>query len=84
MTEWTVVLVVIALIGLIATVVPPIVKLNNSITKLTTCFESLTIELKEFKRKNDDSHDKLWNTVNEHDDKINNHDTRITVLEKKG
>ena len=34
MTEWGVAGVIIALVGLLATVVPPIIKLNSSIIKL--------------------------------------------------
>ena len=84
MTEWNVVLVIAALIGLFFTVGKPVVKLNTSITKLTTRFDDFTTELQEFKNKNENSHDKLWDNLHAHDKKINEHDTRITVLEKKG
>jgi hypothetical protein len=41
MTEWQVVLVIIALFGFITAVVTPIVKLNTNITKLTSAVERL-------------------------------------------
>lgn len=81
MTEWNVVLVVIALVGLISTVVPPILRLNSNIVKLTSCFDSLTKELSEYKGKNDRSHDKIWSALGAHTEKLDDHETRLAIIE---
>lgn len=83
MDNWSVFLVIAALVAFLATVVPPIVKLNSSITKLTDCFDSLTKQLAKIEKKNDESHDKMWAEINDHDDTINNHETRIQLIEKE-
>lgn len=47
--EWTVVTVIIALVGLLGGIVTPIIKLNSTITKLTAQVESFIKGLDEFK-----------------------------------
>ena len=83
MTEWGVVGVIIALVGLMATVVPPIVKLNSSIVKLTDSVANIMQGLESFKKRYADhlnelkaEDEKLW-------DGINDHEHRITILETK-
>lgn len=81
--EWTVVTVIIALVGLLGGIVTPIIKLNSTITKLTAQVESFikgldefkaryTSQLKEFKQ----THDDLY-------EKVDDHEHRITKLETK-
>lgn len=82
MTEWTVVTVIIALTGLVLTVVRPVVNLNTSITRLTDAVGTLQENLKEFTVKNADSHDRLWKHIECQDTVISDHETRITVIEK--
>lgn len=71
--EWTVVTVIIALIGLVAAVITPIIKLNTIITKLATLVDGIEKTITKLGEKSD-----------EHDNAINLHETRITVLEKGG
>ena len=63
MTEWGVVLVVISLFGFLVAVITPILKLNQSITKL-----NITL-------------DQTNNIVQSIDEKIDDHEHRLTVLE---
>ena len=73
--EWTVVTVIIALVGLFAILVPPIVKLNTSITRLTVVMENHSKALDNMETKNAEEHKVFCEA-------INNHDKRIYAIEK--
>ena len=82
--EWTVVTVIVVLIGLIAAVAKPIVNLNSTITKLDT---TLDIFLKRYDKDcgdNEKEHTALWDRCDEQGKNIGDLDTRVTVLETKG
>lgn len=70
--EWTVVTVIIALVGLFMTVGKPLLNLNRSITKLEDTIANLQADLAKYESKTDDQENKL-----------NDHETRITVLERR-
>lgn len=74
MTEWTVVGVLIALVGFISAVVAPIVKLNTTIVKLTQIVDSLAGDVSELTKRNSDTHSRIF-------EQLGDHETRITVLE---
>lgn len=84
MSEWAVVGVIIALVGLIATVVSPIVRLNTTITKLNTIVERVEGSLEDLADKNSKGHARIWEHNEEQDKKLNDHETRITVIEGRG
>ena len=81
--EWQVVGVLITLLGLLTAVVTPVVRLNSSITKLNTTMEHITKEVDGLKTDNHDSHKRLWDKNEEQDKALNDHETRITTLERK-
>ena len=88
--EWTTVTVIIALIGLIVTVTTPLIKLNSNITRLNVVLDSIRSELDEQKKalsaqKADsrESHRRLWAHNDEQDNTLNDHETRIRVLEQQ-
>lgn len=68
--EWTIVTVIIALVGLFLAVGKPILGLNSSVTKL-----QLSVDKLESYQKTQDEQIKLHNT------KLEDHEHRITVLE---
>lgn len=76
MTEWGVVLVIVTIVGLVVTVARPIVSLNATIVRLATLIEGLADRLETLTLKNDQTHDKLCG-------RIDNHETRIVILETK-
>lgn len=86
--EWTVVLVITALVGLGAAVIKPIVSLTNSIS---AAVERLEEKLDDLTDRNSKTHDLLFETQREHDGRIDNHDLqladherRITCIEGEG
>ncbi len=84
MTEWGVVGVIIALVGLVVAIVKPIVKLTRAITELTSTAKAMEKEVAALTNANRESHKRLWEHNAKQDETIQDHDTRITVLEKKG
>lgn len=82
MTEWGVFLVIAALVGFLAAVLPPIIKLNTSITKLTVTMDMLNSDMRELTSKNSDSHSRLWAHNEKQDALIADHDKRIHSLEE--
>ena len=81
MTEWQVVGVIIALVGLVGAIVAPLLRLNSAITKLTLTVDRLVRDMDEQHRRSHDAHEKLWDHQNEQDEKLVNHEIRITKLE---
>ena len=84
MTEWGVVGVVIALVGLMATVIKPAISLTQAATKLTVMVGELRRELDEHSSQSRGSHQKLWDKNNKQDEIIQNHEVRIARLEDGG
>lgn len=85
MSEWGVVGVLIAVVGLFFTVGKPVITLNTSITKLTVTVDRLQKDYDDLKKqahsevndlavKNSDSHRRIH-------DKLDDHEQRITDLE---
>lgn len=82
MTEWGVVGVIISLVGLFLTVGKPIIKLTSTISKLDDTCERLDEQFRDFEINNKDGHRRIWKHNEEQDDKINDHEKRITLLEE--
>ena len=70
--EWTVVTVIIALVGLFMTVGKPIITLNGSITHLQDAIDELREDIKVLTKRTDSQEEKLQD-----------HETRISILEEK-
>ena len=90
MNEWTVITVIIALVGLGVTIGGPLLKLNTSITTLTVALGDLrgdvnknTLDIENHKKDSHESHKRLWEHEGKQDKQIANHEGRISVLEKK-
>lgn len=70
--EWTVVTVIIALVGLFMTVGKPVITLNSSITHLQDAIDELRGDIKV-----------LTSRTDSQEEKIQDHETRISILEEK-
>lgn len=70
--EWTVVTVITALVGLFMTVGKPIITLNGSITHLQDAIDELREDIKV-----------LTSRTDSQEEKIQDHETRISILEEK-
>lgn len=83
MTEWGVVTVIVALVGLIATVAAPIIKLTGTINTLSGKVELLLSNLDEFKSRYKETLEELKDTDRRQYNQLNDHEHRITQLEAK-
>jgi Mg2+/Co2+ transporter CorB len=82
MTEWGVFGVLAALLAFILSIIKPIVNLTQSITKLATVVDQLQKDYEEQRRNSEESHKRIWTTVNEHTHQLSDHETRIHDLER--
>jgi len=83
MTEWEIVLALAVLVSLLATIVKPIIILTKSITTLTSAVEGLKEDLEGITANNKESHQRLWDHNDDQDKALQNHEMRITVIEKE-
>lgn len=88
--EWNVVGVIVTLVGLAAAVGGPVLKLNASITRLTTLLQAIEQRLdaletgaKEQRTHAAESHRRIWAHNDEQDATLADHETRLWVLENK-
>lgn len=70
--EWTVVTVIIALVGLFMTVGKPIITLNGSITHLQDAIDELREDIRV-----------LTGRTDSQEEKLQDHEIRISILEEK-
>lgn len=82
LTEWGVVGVIVVLLGIGATIIKPIVSLTRSITELTVTMRDFRQDLDNLTNKNTESHGRLWMHNDEQDEKIQDHETRIQIIER--
>ena len=80
--EWTVVSVIIALVGLFAAVGAPIIRQTRTMTKLDSTMENLSSKLVQLESKNSDAHARIWTHNEKQDEQIHNHEIRIVKLEE--
>ena len=88
--QWEVVGVIVTLVGLAAAVGGPVLKLNGSITRLTTLLQAIEHRLdtleqgaKEQRTHAAESHRRIWTHNDEQDARLEDHEKRITLLEQQ-
>ena len=60
MTEWTIVGVIVTLIGLVTAIIKPLITLNSVITRLTEVVKHMETNLCQLTEKNSLSHGQIW------------------------
>lgn len=75
MEYWDVLVVIIAVVGLFATVLPFFTKLNRTLGELNATVEQMQLVISNFERNSRETHGKIYN-------KLDDHETRISRLEK--
>ena len=84
MTEWGVFGVIVAIISFGVLVGTPLIKLNSTITRLSTVLDTLEKRFCKEQEDNKEVHRAILDKCKEHEGAITNHETRISVLESKG
>ena len=89
MTEWGVVGVLAAVVGLIVTVAGPMIKGSSNLTKISTILDSVTDRLnklevadKDFQESARQAHSRIHGRIDAVEDMVNDHEVRITTIEK--
>ena len=87
MAEWTVVGVIVVLVGLFFTIYTPMSKSTKentkAMTELTVTLRVLGDKLNKFDEDNTRSHRRLWNHEEQQDKMLNDHETRLQIIEKE-
>lgn len=83
MNEWSVVLVIISLVGLGAAIIKPILSLNTAIVKLTEAVKELQKDMADFVNGNHNSHVRIHERIDGCNEAIRNHENRIEKLESE-
>ena len=82
MQQWDVVGVIAVLVGLFSAAVAPMLRLTQAISRLSVTVEQLEKSMEQLSRNNQTAHTRLWDSSREQCDKINDHESRIRVLEE--
>ena len=80
---WEIVAGLFVLIGGIGSIVTPIVKLTKSITELTVKVDDFARQIEQQSVRSKEAHKRLWEHNEEQDDKLQEHEIRISNLESK-
>lgn len=80
---WEIFLGIGALLSFVIAVTGPMMKLNTSITKLNDSVDVLKTAIERIEDDNEKNRKKIWEHNDSQDDKIENHEQRITKIETK-
>lgn len=83
MTEWQVFGIIAALVSFVAIFVGIAYSYAKSTTELNVTLKELRKFIDDLKESNGKSHQRMFEWLEEHDDKFVDHDKRITKLEEK-
>ena len=83
MSEWTVVTVIIAIVGLFFTIGKPIINLNTNITVLNESIKNLKVQTDKQDRDNTEAHRRIWRHNDEQDKTLAEHEMRLHDLDGK-
>ena len=75
--------IIVTLVGLFFTIGKPIIELNKNITTLNVSVENNNQRLDKQEKDAHESHTKLWAHNDNQDEKLADHETRISILETK-
>lgn len=83
MSEYGVIVIVVAMITTAITIGAPILKLNTAITRLIVKLDNLGVDMEELEQHNHESHRRIWEKNDEQDEKLADHETRLKVIENE-
>ena len=80
---WEIFLGIVALVGFIISLATPLMKLSKTMTELNVNMQNLNKAMNVLTANNTESHRRIWAHNEEQDEKIENHEKRITKIETK-
>lgn len=78
---WEIILGIITFFGFIVSVVTPITKLTKIMTELSVSVENLKKSIDQISISNTEAHRRIWEHNEDQDQKIEDHEKRITRIE---
>lgn len=80
---WEIFLGIVALVGFCVTIATPLMKLSKIMTELNVNMQNLNQAMNTLTANNTESHRRIWAHNEEQDEKLENHEKRITKIETK-
>lgn len=80
---WEIFLGIVVLVGFCVTIATPLMKLSKTMTKLNINMQNLNQAMNTLTANNTESHRRIWAHNEEQDEKLENHEKRITKIETK-
>lgn len=72
-----------SILGVGVTVVKPILEVVKTMTELNESIKNLTDKFNIFDIANSEAHKRIWSHNEEQDEKLQDHETRISIIENK-
>lgn len=90
MTEWQVVGIIVVLVGLVGSIIAPIIRLNSTITRLSVVIDQSILRMDalektavEIQQHSTESHRRIHDRIDRQEAQLHDHDKRITTLEER-
>ena len=80
---WEIFLGIVALVGFCITIATPLMKLSKTMTELNVNMQNLNQAMNTLTANNTESHRRIWAHNDEQDEKLENHEKRITKIETR-
>lgn len=80
MNEWTVVTTIVTLVGLILTILPPLLKLNTSITRIHAALTALEKDVDLLRRHNTQEHEQIRESNQAQDKQLSDLQLKVAVI----
>lgn len=80
---WEIFLGIVALVGFCVTIATPLMKLSKTMTELNVNMQNLNQAMNTLTANNTESHRRIWAHNDEQDERLENHEKRITKIETK-
>lgn len=80
---WEIFLGIVALVGFCITIATPLMKLSKTMTELNVNMQNLNQAMQTLTANNTESHRRIWAHNDEQDERLENHEKRITKIETK-
>lgn len=80
---WEIFLGIVALVGFVVSIATPLMKLSKTMTELNVNMQNLNQAMQTLTANNTESHRRIWAHNDEQDEKLENHEKRITKIETK-
>lgn len=81
--SWEIFSGIVALVGFCVTIATPLMKLSKTMTELNVNMQNLNQAMNTLTANNTESHRRIWAHNDEQDEKLENHEKRITKIETK-